>query len=127
MRPMNNVLAIAVGGAFGSVMRYLSSTWTYTRLGSDFPYGTLLVNVVGSLLMGLLYTLLIERSALDPVWRAGLLVGVLGGFTTFSAFSMETMNLIAGGEVGKAAVNVILSVGLCLAATWLGIVGGRQL
>ena len=89
---MNHILAIAVGGALGSVLRFLASSWTYQSLGSDFPYGTLLVNVVGSLLMGLLYTLLVERAALDPIWRAGLVVGVLGGFTTFSAFSMETVH-----------------------------------
>ncbi len=124
---MNHILAIAVGGALGSVLRFLVSTWAYNRLGSDFPYGTLLVNVLGSLLVGVLYTLLVERSALDPVWRAGLVVGVLGGFTTFSAFSMETVNLITGGEFPKALANILLSVGLCLTATWLGVVSGRQL
>ena len=124
---MHHILAIAVGGAFGSVLRFLVSTWTYNRLGSGFPYGTLLVNVAGSLLMGLLYTLLVERSSLDPVWRAGLLVGVLGGFTTFSAFSMETLNLIASGELPKALANILLSVGLCLTATWIGVLGARQL
>ena len=124
---MNHILAIAVGGALGSVLRFLASTWTYGRFGSDFPYGTLAVNVLGSLLMGLLYTLLVERSALDPIWRAGLVVGVLGGFTTFSAFSMETVNLIAGGELPKALVNILASVCLCLTATWIGVVSGRQL
>ena len=124
---MNHILAIAAGGAFGSVLRFLVSTWTYNRLGNNFPYGTLLVNVTGSLLMGLLYTLLVERSTLDPVWRAGLLVGVLGGFTTFSAFSMETLHLMASGEFPKALANILLSVGLCLTATWIGVVSGRQL
>lgn len=124
---MNHVIAIAAGGALGSVLRFWTSTWAYNRFGSAFPYGTLLINVLGSLLMGLLYTLLIERSALDPVWRAGLLIGVLGGFTTFSAFSMETLNLVAGGEMGKALANIVLSVVLCLTATWLGVLSGRQL
>ena len=124
---MNHILAIAAGGALGSVLRFLASSWTYSRLGSDFPYGTLLVNVLGSLVMGFLYTLLVERSALDPIWRAGLVVGVLGGFTTFSAFSMETVNLIAGGELPKALVNILASVGLCLTATWIGVISGRQL
>ena len=124
---MNHILAIAIGGALGSVLRFLASSWAYNRLGSDFPYGTLLVNVLGSLLVGVLYTLLVERSALDPIWRAGLVVGVLGGFTTFSAFSMETVNLIAGGEFPKALANILLSVCLCLTATWLGVVSARQL
>ncbi len=124
---MNHILAIAMGGALGSVLRFLASNWTYGRFGSDFPYGTLLVNVLGSLVMGLLYTLLVERSVLDPIWRAGLVVGVLGGFTTFSAFSMETVNLIAGGELPKALINILASVGLCLTATWIGVMSGRQL
>jgi CrcB protein len=120
-------IAIAVGGAFGSVMRYWVSTWTHARLGADFPWGTLTVNVIGSLLMGFLYTVLLERTALDPIWRAGLLVGVLGGFTTFSSFSIETLNLIAGGEHARALYNIALSITLCLSAAWVGVIGARQL
>lgn len=124
---MTNIFAVALGGAVGSVLRFLFSTWVYDRTGADFPFGTLAVNVLGSLIIGFLYVVLLERSALDPLWRAALIVGVLGGFTTFSSFSMETFNLIAGGEPVKAIANVALSVTLCLVATWVGVVSGRQL
>ncbi len=124
---MSPWLAIAAGGALGSVLRFSVSGWVYARLGSAFPWGTLAVNVAGSLVMGFLYVMLIERTSADPIWRAGLIVGVLGGFTTFSAFSIETLNLITGGEFGRALLNVVGSVTLCLLAAWLGVIGGRQL
>lgn len=124
---MNHVLAIAVGGAVGSVLRFWVSNWVTGMLGRGFPYGTLLVNVSGSLLMGFLYVALIEKFNASTEWRALLLIGLLGGFTTFSSFSMETFNLIETGEILKALGNVILSVSVCLAATWLGVAVGRQI
>lgn len=124
---MTQMLAIALGGGLGSLLRYLMSNWVYARLGRDFPYGTLAVNVLGSLLIGLLYVLLVERLSLGPLWRAALLIGVLGGFTTFSSFSLETLQLLEQGEWLRAALNVILSVSVCLIATGLGLMLGRQL
>lgn len=124
---MTQLLAIAAGGALGSVLRFLMSTWVYSLLGRGFPYGTLVVNIIGSLLMGLLTVLLIERMSLGPEWRAALLIGVLGGFTTFSSFSIETLNLIETGAYAKAFANAVLSVMLCVAAAWAGVVVGRQL
>ncbi|MBD3671164.1 MAG: fluoride efflux transporter CrcB [Gammaproteobacteria bacterium] len=120
-------IAIASGGALGALMRFWLSGWTYQVFGRAFPYGTLMVNVLGSLLMGFLFVWLTERAALPAEWRALILVGFLGSLTTFSTFSMETMSLIQGGEAGKALLNVVLSVVICLAATWLGIITGRQL
>src|SRR3569832_2984781 len=93
----------------------------------NFPYGTLLINVSGSLIMGLLYVLLGERLALSPEWRAAILIGMLGGYTTFSSFSIETLLLFEQGEQFKAMMNVLLSVSLCLLAVWLGVVAGRRL
>jgi len=124
---MNQILAIAIGGASGALLRFWVASWAYAQWGRGFPIGTLLVNVSGSLAMGLLYVWLVERSALSPEWRAALLVGLLGAFTTFSTFSIETLNLIEGGELLKAAANVLFSVLLCLIAAWLGMVMGRQL
>lgn len=124
---MNQLLAIAIGGAFGSVARYGLSTGVYTLFGRDFPYGTLAVNVLGCLAMGFLFVLFVERFTADGVLRAGVLIGVLGGFTTFSSFSIETFNLIEAGEWFKAGLNMALSLALCLVATWLGTILGRQL
>lgn len=124
---MTQLIAIAVGGAVGSVARFLMSGWVHSWAGRGFPYGTLAVNVVGSLLIGLLFVVMLERMPSDSLWRAGLLIGVLGGFTTFSSFSFETVALIEDGEPIKALGNVLASVALCLAATWIGIRLGRQL
>lgn len=96
-------------------------------LGRGFPYGTLIVNVVGSLGMGVLYVLLLERLSLGPEWRAALQIGLLGALTTFSTFSMETLLLFENGEAQKAILNITLNVVLCLGATWLGMVLGRQI
>ncbi len=124
---MLQIFAIAAGGAVGAVLRFGVSNSVYRIVGRDFPYGTLTVNVLGSLLMGFLFILLVERQIVAAEWRAALLVGLLGSFTTFSAFSMETIALLEDGEVVRATLNIILSVLLCLAATWLGIGIGRQL
>ena len=124
---MSQVIAIAVGGAFGSVLRYGLSTWVHTLVGRSFPFGTLAVNVLGCLAMGILFVLLVERMGESAVWRAGLLIGVLGGFTTFSTFSIETFNLVEQGAMVKAAVNMAASLILCVGATWLGVILARQL
>lgn len=124
---MLQLFAIAVGGAVGAIMRFAMSNGVYKLFGRDFPYGTLAVNVLGSLLIGVLFILLIEKLAVAAEWRAGLLVGLLGAFTTFSTFSLETFTLMENGAFIKAGLNVFISVVLCLAATWLGISLGRQL
>lgn len=124
---MTQIIAIASGGAIGALLRFWIATGLYRWLGRDFPYGTLGVNVIGSLLMGFLYVYLLERANLAAEWRAFLLVGLLGAFTTFSTFSLETLNLLEAGEPGKAFLNIIASVVLCLLAAWLGILMGREL
>lgn len=124
---LNQFIMIAAGGAAGSLMRFALSTGVHRVAGRDFPYGTLSVNVIGSLLMGLLYILLIERASVSVEWRALLLVGFLGAFTTFSTFSIETLNLLENGELIKAGANVLLSVILCILAAWTGVIVGRHL
>jgi CrcB protein len=124
---MIQALAIAGGGAIGALLRFYASTGIYALLGRGFPYGTLFVNVFGSLLMGILYVLLLERMQVGPELRSALLIGVLGAFTTFSTFSMETLAVLENGEVMKASLNIVLSVALCILAAWIGVIAGRQL
>lgn len=124
---MIELVAIASGGAVGAVLRFLLSSRVYAWLGRDFPYGTLTVNVLGSFLMGILAMLFLERTASDPVWRALILVGFLGSFTTFSTFSLETLTLFEEGELVRAGMNLLVSVTFCLLAAWVGVLAGRQL
>jgi fluoride exporter len=115
-------LWVALGGALGSIARYACSGAAVRWLGAGFPYGTLFVNVSGSFAIGLLAALVASdgRPSLSPDARAFVLVGVLGGFTTFSSFSLETLNLMRSGALGAASANVALSVVLCLCGAWLG-------
>ncbi len=124
---MIQLLSIALGGALGAVLRYWTSTGIYAILGRGFPYGTLMVNVVGSLLMGLLTVLMLERMNVSPELRGGLLIGLLGAFTTFSTFSIETLFLVEQGELLKAFLNVTISVVVCVIAAWFGLIIGRLL
>lgn len=122
---MSQALAIAGGGALGALLRFWISGWVYAALGRGFPWGTLAVNVAGSLAMGWCYIWLVERSPLGPEWRAFLMVGLLGAFTTFSTFSIETLTLLEDGEAVKALANTLFSVVLCVAAAWAGVLAGR--
>ena len=124
---MIQVLAIATGGAIGTLMRFYIATGIDQWLGRHFPYGTLFVNIVGSLFIGVLFTLLQERLAINPYYKLALTAGLLGGFTTFSAFSIQTIALLEKGELLKALANIILSLVLCLLAAWFGMILGRQI
>lgn len=125
---MTNALLIFIGAGFGGLARYYFSNFIHLLFSRDFPYGTLFVNVSGSLIMGILFVMIFDRfSDMSQQLRALLLIGFLGGYTTFSSFSIETINLIESGESIKALMNILLSVGLCLGGTWMGILLGRQL
>ncbi|MCI0506882.1 MAG: fluoride efflux transporter CrcB [Gammaproteobacteria bacterium] len=119
--------AIASGGALGALLRFWVSSGIHHIFGRSFPYGTLTVNVLGSLSVGLLYVLFNEKFALAAHWRALLIVGVLGAFTTFSTFSIETLELLEKRDLLKALLNVILNVGLCVFAAWIGVLLARAL
>ena len=124
---MQTLFFIALGGALGAILRYAVSNGVHILLGRSFPFGTLSVNVLGSLLMGFLYIILIERISNNMGLRAMLIIGFLGAFTTFSTFSIETFNLLESGEAFKALTNILVSVVLCLLAAWIGVVLGREL
>ena len=115
-------LWVAFGGALGSVARFACSGVAARWFGVGFPYGTLFVNVTGSYVIGVLGTLALasDRAISTTDARAFLIVGILGGFTTFSSFSLETLNLARAGNLGGAAANILLSLVLCLVAVWLG-------
>jgi CrcB protein len=115
-----------LGGGLGALMRFLLSNAVTSGFGSAFPYGTVTVNVLGSFAMGLLAVLLMERMQFDPLIRLGVFVGFLGAFTTFSTFSMETMNLFEQGQTIRALLNMLLSVILSVFAVWLGVILGKQ-
>jgi len=118
---MKTLAAVALGGALGSVSRHLFVK-AVTGLGAvTFPWGTFGVNVVGSFAAGVAYALLVERWTAPMEWRALLMTGFLGGFTTFSAFSLETVRLLEAGRAGAAALNAAMSVVLCLSACLLGL------
>lgn len=112
-------LLIALGGAAGSLLRYLIGGAVQRTSTSGFPIGTMFVNISGCFLIGILLRQFLNMQT-SPELRALLIVGFCGGFTTFSTFSGETLALIEGGEYGRAAGYVVLSVGLCLVATFAG-------
>ncbi|MCH4294434.1 fluoride efflux transporter CrcB [Shewanella sp. 3B26] len=116
---MNNVLYVAAGGAIGAVLRYSISILTLQLFGGGFPFGTLIVNVAGSFLMGCIYALA-ELSHISPEWKALIGIGLLGALTTFSTFSNETLLLMQQGELVKASLNVLLNLILCLTVVYLG-------
>jgi len=119
------LIAVGFAGFFGAVLRYLVGGWVHRLLPATFPYGTLTVNALGSLMLGALFQLAVERTALAPELRVVIGVGFLGAFTTFSTFSLETMNLLREGSYTLAGLNVATNLVLCLVAVWLGIAAVR--
>ncbi len=112
---------VGIGGFVGAVMRYLLSGWVQDLLGEpSWPYGTLAVNVIGCLALGLLVGLAESKSLFSPEARALVFIGVLGGFTTFSTFGVETSALMRDGQMAGAALNVALQVLLGIGAAWAG-------
>jgi CrcB protein len=119
-------LLILLGGGIGSLARYVAGSAIMTRFGSRFPLGTMVVNLTGSFLIGLLMTLLTERWQPHPNWRLLLVVGFLGGYTTFSSFEWETFSAVREGGFWIGLANVVGSVAFGYAAVWLGALLGRR-
>jgi fluoride exporter len=119
------VLLVLLGGGIGSAARYLLSVWMAGRFGDGFPWGTLTVNAAGGFLIGLIATLADESGSIGSGARAFLVAGVLGGFTTFSAFSLETLRLFERDQPERALLNVAGNLLLALGGTALGIAAGR--
>ena len=117
---------IVLSGGAGSLARYLVSTAISTRLGARFPWGTLVVNVTGCFVIGLLMTLLNERWQPHPNWRLALVVGFLGGYTTFSSFEWETFAAVRDGGFWIGLANVVGSVTFGYAAVWIGATLARR-
>ena len=123
----SGLIAVAIGGATGSMLRYQIGLYMLSRFPGNIVVGTLLVNVVGSFLMGVLFVLLVEKQLLDPAFRPLLLAGLLGGFTTFSAFSIELVQLTSRGDLSYAFLYAMLGVVLCFSVAWLGVTVARAI
>jgi CrcB protein len=120
-------ILIASGGALGSLLRYLIHSWVHRAASTNFPCGTLTVNLIGCLLIGFLATLFTGTMPIREEYRLGIIVGILGGFTTFSAFGWETFEKLQAGHVALAALYVSLSCGVGLVAVWAGHLAAKQL
>ncbi len=118
---MFQIMAIAIGGALGAVSRYLVIGLVTDWLGKSFPYGTLLVNVIGSFLIGVLYVVVVQKMHVSPELKSIMVVGFLGAFTTFSTFSLEAFNFINEGLVLNAITYILSSVILCIISVWAGV------
>jgi CrcB protein len=124
---MWRAVLVGVGGSVGSIARYWIAGFVQNIADSDFPAGTLAVNVVGSLLLGLIVSASLDRGLIGPETRLLLTVGFCGGFTTMSTFSYESVALLEQGAVGLALWNVILNLFVCLGAVWAGLAVARML
>ncbi|MBN2195289.1 MAG: fluoride efflux transporter CrcB [Polyangiaceae bacterium] len=118
---------ICIGGALGTGSRYLVGMWAAKTLGTGFPYGTLLVNVVGSLLISIAMYLSVDTAAIPLPVRLFLTTGLLGGFTTYSSFNYETIKLFQSGAWGLAATNILITVLVCAASGLLGLFVGARI
>ncbi|MFN3920059.1 MAG: fluoride efflux transporter CrcB [Methylohalobius sp.] len=121
------IATIALGGAAGALLRFAVSSAVYRLLGRGFPYGTLAVNLIGSFLFGLWVEALPLERLLGLPWRPLLLTGVLGAFTTFSTFALETVFLLEQGRIWRALANIAFSLALGLVSVWIGLLLGRAL
>ena len=124
---ISQYLAVGAGGAVGAMLRYWLGARVTGVMGLAFPWGTLSVNVLGSFIVGVCMVLIAGKAAGAEIWRLGLVVGVLGGFTTFSAFSSDALNLLQAEQWFRAVVYISSSILLCVTAAAAGVAAARQL
>jgi CrcB protein len=124
---MTKYLMVGLGGALGSILRFWVGGYVGNRMGTRFPYGTFLINCTGSFIIGLVVTLLAERTHWSPNWRYLIPIGFVGGYTTFSTFELETFRSFQDGELLIAGLNVFLSVVIGFVSVWLGVITGRTI
>lgn len=124
---MERLFWISLAGALGTGARYLVGVWAGARFGTEFPYGTLIVNLVGCFLMALVAELAARTVSVSPALRVALTAGFLGGLTTYSSFNYETTSLFLNGARGAAVLNFGVTVAGCFLAGWLGMALGRTL
>ena len=122
---MLKYVIVGIGGCIGSIARFWVGSYIGARMGTRFPYGTFVVNISGSFLIGFSVTLLTAKANLSPNWRYFIPVGLIGGYTTFSTFEFETLRSVQDGLFVNASLNVVLSVLLGFIAVWAGVVAGR--
>jgi fluoride exporter len=120
-------LMVGVGGCLGSILRFWLGGYIGSRMGTRFPYGTLVINVTGSFLVGLVFALLTTRTSWSPNWRYLIPIGFIGGYTTFSSFEYETLRTIQDGQIGLGLLYVAVSVIVGFVAVWGGVMAGRAI
>jgi CrcB protein len=124
---LEKYLVIAVGGSIGAILRYLTGVYSAKFFGTWLPYGTLIVNVVGSFILSFFMILFLEKLSLDPLWRLFVAVGFCGSYTTLSSITYETLSIVMDGDYARALLNIALNFGLSFLSAFAGIVLARML